>query len=715
MLVRFIDVSWQYLMDMSKVVKLLGEGKGETSENILEKSTDLTSSMPLVTDEEREMANKATEEFDKGNYDICLKMLRHLQEKRGPDPRIMLNVAVIAFYKSGQTKTEEFRKALFESANKAQVKVEDINALDDIDQCVFYYNHAILLYHLRQYRSAETIIDKLFTFLEPMEESLSRRVQFLLIELCLCTHQPDKALGVLAFLEKTLFGNGKSQAEGKEDKNGKDASKEGNGDGHGEQYKCKISQYKVRCYMMLRSMKAYKRELKLLIGYSPNTSPTTYMKSNFEYQRSNYRKAVKLLNASPQPGRPASQTGESLNTMHYNNMAVLHFYMHKPNMAAFYLQKATSENEQEARNFHKPGLAGTLSGRPINTLGISRHYELLYNTGLSLLHAGKSQTAFNCLHQLTSIYRSNPRLWLRIAECCVHVYKNDNDDDRHLAKRMEVVKGSVGSGVHRKLILGSGLKNDKKHTDLPIVPAATLEFASLCLKNSLVLLPEDPLDATPPSGEDGEILPSGEGLVPAPPGNPLRPLEVANLRSSVLLCMTYVSLCLNDFVTARNTAERLLKQPRLSGVQKYLGHLYLAEALVGVDRIADAISHLNPDNLTDISIQPPDTRQDNENGDKNGDKEPDSLDTGGTILAWTPHDLPRGKAIMQYNLATAHAIRGEFEKALMHLGKSTKPMGLPLPAQMYFLKIYLELMEGRRKIAHSIIKEHFGHVTPNRV
>ena len=35
---------------------------------------------------------------------------------------------------------------------------------------------------------------------------------------------------------------------------------------------------------------------------------------------------------------------------------------------------------------------------------------------------------------------------------------------------------------------------------------------------------------------------------------------------------------------------------------RFLGHLYAAEALISMDRISDAITHLNPDNVTDVSL-----------------------------------------------------------------------------------------------------------------
>lgn len=44
-------------------------------------------------------------------------------------------------------------------------------------------------------------------------------------------------------------------------------------------------------------------------------------------------------------------------------------------------------------------------------------------------------------------------------------------------------------------------------------------------------------------------------------------------------------------------------------VDRYLGQLYMGEALVVLDRIADAIQHLNPDTVTDISTSLPDHKQ----------------------------------------------------------------------------------------------------------
>jgi hypothetical protein len=67
------------------------------------------------------------------------------------------------------------------------------------------------------------------------------------------------------------------------------------------------------------------------------------------------------------------------------------------------------------------------SGRPLYTLGSSKSYELMYNLGVSLLHAGRPVQAFDCLIEAVQVYHMNPRLWLRLAECCVMAHKAVSD------------------------------------------------------------------------------------------------------------------------------------------------------------------------------------------------------------------------------------------------------------------------------------------------
>ena len=61
---------------------------------------------------------------------------------------------------------------------------------------------------------------------------------------------------------------------------------------------------------------------------------------------------------------------------------------------------------------------------------------------------------------------------------------------------------------------------------------------------------------------------------------------------------------------------------------------------------------------------------------------------------WYPRSVGEARAVAQYNLATCHAIRGEFEKSLKQLKSTIAEADSPVHAQMTSLHIYLELMEG---------------------
>ncbi|CAH1778695.1 unnamed protein product [Owenia fusiformis] len=667
-------------------------------------------SIPAITEQERENASISHAEFDKGQYDACLNTINKLMSTRSSDPRVVHNKVIVEYYRNGFKKTDEFRKNMAAVCQQAHIDIDNVSNIDDADQCIIYYNQAVMLFYLRQYKTALNIAEKLFQFVEPLDEYIGRRIVFLLVELHLCTRQPDKAMGVLTFAEKNLVGNGKGE------KGDSDSTYKQN---QIEQLKLRLSQYKARCYIMLKSMKSCKREVKYLMNAAGVTVPVIYIKANFECIRGNYRKAIKVLNSCG-PSKNVLETGESVPVMYYNAMGLIHFNMKKHNLGAFYFKKAIQENETVTREVNKKEFGKSLSGRPVQCLTLSRHYELLYNMGIQLLHCGRPLAAFDCLIEVIQVFQVNPRLWLRLAECCVMVHKQSNDDDRRLEERQKVINGSVGSGVHRKLILGTGLHNkDKLSGESGVMPSATLEFAALCLRNALSLLPEDSSSTDSStrvsSNEDSEQKGGGDiVLVDASPGNPMKPGEVANIRCSMLAQSAYVALCLKDYLMALSHAETLLKQSRLSGAHRYLGHMYVSEALAQLDCIADSISHLNPEAVTDVLTTFPEQKHIDPEKEKNGDQEHSESD-GGALFPWAPKDVTKARAIMQYNLAVAHAMREEYEKASTNLSKSIAGIGTPLPAQTYFLRLYLDLIEGRRRIAQGIIKDHFGHVTPNRV
>ena len=53
---------------------------------------------------------------------------------------------------------------------QAKLRPERLETLEDVDTCVLYYNYAVILYHLRQYRAALGIVSKISRYIEPLGE-----------------------------------------------------------------------------------------------------------------------------------------------------------------------------------------------------------------------------------------------------------------------------------------------------------------------------------------------------------------------------------------------------------------------------------------------------------------------------------------------------------------------------------------------------------------
>ncbi|KAH7946869.1 hypothetical protein HPB52_005221 [Rhipicephalus sanguineus] len=487
---------------------------------------------------------------------------------RPTDLKVAHNRAVACYYASLMS-IKEFGRELVESSPQLS------DSLHDIDQCIPFFNHAVALFHAQHYRRALAVVDRLFQFIEPMDETMARKMCFLHIELCLCLKQPEKALATVAYLENLVF---------KADSPTADADT------------CRVQLYKTRSLIMVRSVKASKREIKNLVSSSAgSSSQTVFLRSQLEFLRGNYRKAVKVL---------AMVQADDARTvaMYHNNLGcALNTYV-----------ESTSK----------------LDGR--------LYFDMLYNLGLQNLYCGKYTSAFDCLVEAVRMQPTNTRLWLRIAECCVNVHKSDNSTDFQLKDR----KRYIISSSKRAPAVGSAA-----------IPMPTLEFAALCLGNVLQLLSEG-----------------------------------AEESNSALALAAYVALCLDDPLMALRHAEDLLAQPKVTGTHSFLAHQYAAEALLLLDRVGDAIEHLNPDFIKDLSYsfsEPDETK---------GKDDKMSEENGKTYRKpWYPASPSMAKVVSLYNLAVAYTPRGGLGKATETLRLISVPKG-PDPeivVQALMLAIYV--------------------------
>ncbi|XP_062912800.1 CCR4-NOT transcription complex subunit 10 isoform X4 [Mobula hypostoma] len=691
--------------------------------------TENNSLSPGVADHEKELANNAYQAYTSGQFDTCLQYLCHLQELNKDDYKISLNKAVVEFYKNGQTLTDTLRQTLNLLKNQVHSTVEEMDGLDDVENSMLYYNQAIILYHLRQYTEAISIGEKLYQFIEPFaEEKFAQALCFLLVDLYLLTYQPEKALLLLAVLEKMISqGNNKNGKSGEACKDA--ASQKVDAGVMVEAAKSKIHQCKVRAYVQMKSLKACKREIKSVMNTAGNSAPSLFLKSNFEYLRGNYRKAVKLLNSANITDHPGFlSTGECIRCMFWNNLGCIHFAMGKHNLGIFYFKKALQENDVACVRLTGSSTdhGKKFSGRPMSSLLTNKRYELLHNCGIQLLHIGRPLAAFECLMEAVQVYHSNPRLWLRLAECCIAANKGTSEQEtRGLPSKKGIVQSILGQGYHRKIVLASQSMQNTVYNDgqSSAIPVASMEFAAICLRNALLLLPEDQQEMKKDNGlrnfnqsgssetnnESGETC-SGkphEGekyLVPGPPSSPSRKQELDNLRCSILAGSAYVALALGDNLMALNHAENLLQQPKLSGSLKFLGHLYAAESLISLDRISDAITHLNPENVTDVFLGVSSNEQD-QGSDRGENEQMES--SGKQILQCYPNSVTSARAMMLFNLGSAYCLRSEYDKARKCLHQAASMISpKEIPPEGILLAVYLELQNGNTQLALQIIKRN---------
>lgn len=193
---------------------------------------------------------------------------------------------------------------------------------------------------------------------------------------------------------------------------------------------------------------------------------------------------MKILTSNPTTSPTITLQSHSSHCF-YNNLSCIHFHTHKTAFALFYMRRALSENNRlliEQLNSNDQQLI---------LHHINRKHEILYNLGIQLLFKQQPLAAFECLIEVIPVYSNNVRLWLRIAECCIMVHRSSNEDIFKLEEKLKCVSQSIGTGVHHKLILGncntstaskkSPVNNGHEH--------CSMEFASLCLKNALILSP----------------------------------------------------------------------------------------------------------------------------------------------------------------------------------------------------------------------------------
>lgn len=707
------------------------------------------------TEEEQRSASDAYNAFLQGQYDSCLSGLKKIQKNHPGDCKLMHNRAIAEFYKSGLTKTADLKKALSKVHKVTQQSHQEEDELSEEltnnEYSVLHFNQALLYYLLHQYMEAQNLLQ---TLAENPELTLNaKEICLLLVEVYLTNYEPDKAVRLIGKIEEAFLKPVSPQQSKQGNSNdGKDKGKPQKA--QMKEIKNFLPLLKTRCCLQLKSMKACKRELKAFTNLESNSDFTAqavqiisvFLKSNFEFQRGNYHKAYKLLGSSPpSPANNTSwlQNGESLSTMFYNNLGVIHFHTSKHSLGTFYLSKAIEENDKaistntssttsSKKGDSKQQQSGSSNTKTLQMLNMNKKFELLYNMGIQLLFSGKPSAAFDCLIAAVPVFYSNPRLWLRIAECCIQSCCSPDKSEantpsspsrkynKHLTGPLPYTL--IGSGIHQKLILHP-ITQTWNGSGNSVMPGPTLEFASVCLQNALTILAESGVTGVESKeskkNSKNEINKKPVISIPCFPGNSLSGQELGNVHASILVNSAFVALSLGNNLMAHEYSKVLLQLPNLSGRHKYLGRMYSAEALVSLDRISDAIQHLSGDPVSDISDGSGDAATRSQSHSDDLPNQVVHKPTGPKTTQPCFKSVQNAQACMILNLAVAHTLRSEFEKAQKLLNQFASLVSPhDVPPNAILLAVYINIhMEGGLPTAIKILQHNSlpSHIIPSTV
>ena len=108
------------------------------------------------------------------------------------------NVAIAEYVQGGKREARKLLASLealkqrLEDA-RAEAEYGEGDAVGDMDPSLTAYNMAVLLFQLKQYARCRTLLEDMFSNIEPVDEFLAFKLCFLLLDVYLLQRQADRA------------------------------------------------------------------------------------------------------------------------------------------------------------------------------------------------------------------------------------------------------------------------------------------------------------------------------------------------------------------------------------------------------------------------------------------------------------------------------------------------------------------------------------------
>ncbi|KAM7537300.1 hypothetical protein Aperf_G00000065414 [Anoplocephala perfoliata] len=597
------------------------------------------------------LATEATEFFSQSQFGSCFSHMKKLYSTKSTDPKVIANKALAEFiHQNNLTHSDEYLERLRRAASlagspislmKSNDQVPSLIASPTLDPSIFsiHYNYALVLFHQRRFSLSEHLLANLLGISEldapptslqfPIKAGslISQRCLLLWLDVCFSLYRYQRVFEFASFCLQQIDDEDGNLLESDILEMLKEIDRP-------------LRVYRLRACLHTGRLKAAEDEMGILSRSQDSleegkkwdiSKSLEFARAQLSYLQRDQTSAVKQLTTL----LPSADTWDS--PLVLNNLALTYFYSGHLGLGMLQARAALRCTERlsvEICASSSTDAEDFLHHIPLNNLNASRHIELLYNAGLGMLMQKKSpKVAFEALLSVVKIFPRNPRLWLRLAECCILLHRPNNLVEWSSKSRSSCLQRTLGGGLARKLVIGPAV-SPAEPTPLQVEPASpndaipSMEFAAQCVRNAALLLPRPPIESNVYSSTDQDALMrnrsallkwANEQSCPAYPSSQvLSGQALLQVISAVLLTGAYVSLCLDDPLEAIHYAEQLLSDgsqrlncPEGSFAQigliappayRYLAKMYLAEARIAMDELPEASESLF---LKDRIISPP--------------------------------------------------------------------------------------------------------------
>ncbi|KQJ86920.1 CCR4-NOT transcription complex subunit 10 isoform X1 [Brachypodium distachyon] len=660
---------------------------------------------------------------------------------------------------------------------------------EEFDTTIITFNTALILYHLHDYESALSVLEPLYRNIEPIDETTALHVCFLLLDITLALQDALKAADIIQYLERS-FGvantmnhnenagtvqqqsaqpkpHAKSNTPPDSDSNICPGASDilsvgsfsedtlefeslystldrGNQLGRpilnefsrasadraatAADLKVRLQIYKVRLLLLTRNLKVAKRELKVLMNMARgrDSSIELLLKSQLEYARGNYRKAVKLLST------PNNRTEPVMLAMFYNNLGCILHQQRSNHSSILCFSKALKYS------------LSLRSEKPLKLSAFSQDKSCLisYNCGIQHLMCGKPLLAARCFREAMPLLYHRPLFWLRFAECSLlALEKGFLTASGATSCNDEVEIHVVGSGKWRHLVINpvksrscfSDSGSSDKHGNL-----ITLRFARQCLLNAQLLMDdfeqensviasdtEDCNQGAQCQKSSGQNTMSVESKTPSGPTqanangeqkgaaslnatlqsslgmyDAICRKENLKIRQAILGDLAFIELCLENPLKALSIAKLLQQLPDCSRMYLFLSHVYAAEALCALNRPKEAAEQLTVYLRDGNDIELPYSVENCEKApvEKDSDGEDShapavtklTSEESQHSLSLSPEDAC---AVVYVDLGMTAAMQGDLEQANYMVNRGFAM--LPNNPRALLASVYVDLLQGK--------------------